>query len=63
MTVQSQDLEHGGKSPEGPAQEQKGAREVKRNERDKGSADKGSGAPKDTGEGIYSGNHTPSRPD
>jgi hypothetical protein len=58
MTVQSQDVEHGGKPPEGPAQEHKGTREGRRDERDKGSA-----APKDRGEGTYSGNNTPSRPD
>lgn len=57
MTIQSQDLEHGGKPPERPPQA--GTREPKRKERDKGSG----APPKDKGEGTYSGDNTPSRPD
>jgi len=58
MTVQSQDLEHGGKPPERQPEEQKGTRQEKPKE-----SDKGSGAPKDKGGGTYSGNNTPSRTD
>lgn len=59
MTVQSQDLEHGGKPPERPRQQvQKGARDGTRNEPGKSPA-----GPKDRDEGTYSGNNTPSRPD
>jgi hypothetical protein len=64
MPVQSQDLEHAGNSPEVVPQEQKGVREGKHQERDKGTAaPKNPAAPKDRVEGAYSGNNTPSRPD